>query len=894
MNRRLPRGVETLMRLAVPGDIVESIVGDLEEEYSRRAARSGWRAAVMAWGRAARIAASFAWEGAIRERHLPPIADEAPRRTGLIDSIRLDVAFGVRMLRRQPGFTAVALVALALGIGANTAIFSIVDAVLWRPLPYAGADAIMSVAEERPREGLLYGPVSPADFYDWRRDSASFSDMAAYTDTMVNLTGGHEPERVRGTLVTGGFLRVLGTVPARGRDFRPEEEVRGRHRVVLLSDGLWRRRFGADASLVGRRVMLNDEPYEVAGILPASFWWPSDPDFLAPLALTEHDRTLRGAHFFEVVGRLRPGVSEAHAREDLRVIGRRLSTAYPLENQGHGPSLRPLRRALVGDTRTALLVLLGAVGLVLLLACANVATLLLARAAARHRELAIRVALGAARGRLVRQFLIESMVLALAGGAAGVVLAHWCIAAFHAFVPAQFAHLPGIAGVGVDARVLAFAVAASVATGLVFGVAPAVVVSDQQIGSALAAETRGAAGHARSTRLRAALVVTELALSLVLLVSAVLLIVSFRNLSEVSPGFRSEQVVTAALTLPGNRYGDHAPVVSFYTTLLERIRSLPGVQRAAATSAVPFSGDDDRLDLQIERRTEPADQPARAHPRLVTDDYFATMGIPLIKGRAFTAYDDGSAGDVVIVNLAAARRYWPGEDPLGQKISLGDPPNWMTIVGIVGDVHYAGLDADLEPEAYMPLAQGFFALGDGLERALTLVVKTSVEPAAIAPLIRTAVRGVDVQQPAGEVRPLEDLIAQSVAVRRLDYLLLGAFAFLAVTLTAAGLYGVMAYLVAQRTREIGVRMALGASRRQVVMLVLGQAGVMTVAGILVGTLCALALTRALGSLLFGISATEPTVYVLVALFLACIAIAAAGLQCLRASRIDPLVALREG
>ncbi len=613
MSRRLPRAVQWLLRSTVPRDLVDSIVGDLEEERLRRGAGARRGTADVSW-HAARIVAAFAWERLVRERRLPPIADEAPQRARAIDSVRQDVAFSVRLLWRHPGLTAVAVLTLALGIGANTAIFSVVDAVLWRPLPFSDAQSIMSLSERRPREGMQHGPVSPADFFDWRREASSFSDMSAYRPVTVNLTGAAEPQRIGGLLVTNGFLRVLAMQPAIGRDFRAEEDTDGRNRVVLLSDGLWRRAFGADRSTIGRRVLLDGEPYEVAGVLPAAFWWPGEPEFLAPLALSGHDRGLRGAHFLSVVGRLKPGVPEARAREELAIVGDRLSLRFPVENDDHLPAMRPIRTALVGDTRTALLVLFGAVALVLLIACGNVAMLLLARALGRQKELSVRFAMGASRGRIVGQLLIESLVLSAAGGAAGLLLGHWSLTALLALLPARFEELPGLASVGLDPRVLGWAAAMSIASGVVFGIVPALAASDRRIGQSLAEETRGSAGHARGARIRSMLVAAELALSVVLLVGAALLTISFRNLIGVAPGFRPDQLVTARITLPWSRYGTHAQVTSFYAALFDRLDAAPGVARASATSAPPFSGLDNRLDLEIERRVQPPSTPFRAHP----------------------------------------------------------------------------------------------------------------------------------------------------------------------------------------------------------------------------------------------------------------------------------------
>ena len=894
MNR-LPRGVEWLLRVALPADHREPIAGDLEEEYGLRRRRAGvLRATLSVWWLAARLALAFRWETVSRGRPLPPIADEIPRRFTVFESTAQDVFFAARLLRRQPGFTAVAVVMLALGIGANTAIFGVVDAVLWRPLPYPNADRLMAIAEQRPREGRFYGPVAPADFFDWRRDTQSFAAMAAYDESALNLTGTGEPERLRILRASPGFLDALGVQPAHGRDFRADEEVVGHHRIVLLTDALWRRQFGADPLVVGRSVTLDGAPYDVVGILPRSFWWPTRPDIVAPLALDDHDRALRAAHFLSVVGRLRPGASETQAREELSVIGARLSQAYPAENRNHSPSIRSLREALVGDVRTPLLVLLGAVGFVLLIACANVATLLLARASGRQKELSVRRAVGATRGRLVQQMLIESVTVSAIGGAAGVLVAMWALTALHALLPAQFSTLPGITGMGIDLRLLVATLGTALATGLVFGIVPALVATEQRVATALNEESRGGSGSAKTRRLRSALVVAELALSLVLLAGATLLIVSFNNLTDVAPGFRSDGLVTVRLSLPATRYGDHARVVAFYDGVIERLGSSPGIHQVATTTTPPFGGPDSRLNLEIEHRTAESPLPVRAHPHLVSADYFATLGIPLIRGRAFTDRDNDSAPDVAIINEAAARRYWPDENPIGQRISLGDPPQWREIVGIVADVKQQALDVDAEPEASIPRRQKFTSLGTGFERATTtLVVRSDLDLASFVPLLRAAVASVDPLQPLGAIRPMDTLIAESVASRRLNFVLVSAFAAVALVLSATGLYGVMAYIVAQRTREIGVRMALGATSWQVVALVLRQAGVMTAAGIAFGIAGALALTRSMTSMLFGIGAADPRVYGGVSFLLGLVALIAVAVPSSRATRVDPITALRE-
>jgi putative ABC transport system permease protein len=882
----------------IPGDLREPIAGDLTEEYlALRDRRGRARATLWLWGQAARLAVTFRWERAAHGRPLPPIGDELRSISHMWDSLRQDVGFGVRMLRRQPGFTAIAVLALALGIGANTAIFSVVDAVLWRPLPYPRADRVMALAEQRPRESRWFGPVAPADFFDWRRDSRSFSAIAAYTlisaGGAYNMTGSGEPERVRPLEVSPAFLGVIGVTPALGRDFRAEEETVGRHRLVLLSDGLWRRRFGADPSVVGRTVSFDGNAFEIVGVLPAHFWWPTRPDVVVPLALTDHDRELRAAHFLDVVGRLRDDVSPAQAREDLRIIGARLSQAYPAENANHAPNLRPLRDALVGDVRQALLVLLGAVAFVMVIACANVATLLLARAANRQKELSVRRAVGATRSRMVQQMLTESLVMALAGGVAGLLVAAWGLAAFRSIVPAQFTGLPGIAGVGIDGRVLLATLVLSAVTGMIFGVVPALVASDQSLGVSLTEETRGSSGSSRARRFRSTLIVAELALSLVLLAGAGLLIISFNNLLNVSPGFHPAQVAIARITLPAARYGGHLRTVAFFDALYERLRGVPGVQRVGATTSLPFDGPDSRLNLTIEHRTGQSPFPVRAHPRIVSTDYFQTMGIPLVRGRVFTDHDTDSSGDVAIINEAAARRYWPNEDPIGKRISLGAPNEWREIVGLVGDTRHEGLDADADPAAFLPQQQGFFNLGTGFERTMTLVIRTGSDAASLTSILRASVASIDPQLPVGMVRPMDDVIGDSLAPRRLNFVLVSVFAFVAVVLTAAGLYGVMAYVVAQRTREIGVRMALGATRSQVLALMFRQAGALTGIGIGLGVAGALLLTRSMTSLLFGVSAADPFVYVGVSALLAAVALIAVAVPSSRATRIDPLRALRD-
>jgi putative ABC transport system permease protein len=894
----LPRGVAALIAHLLPADMAEPIAGDLAEEYASMVPQRGrLRAGLAVWTEAVRVTARFRWERAAHGRPLPPIGEELRGAGQMWDSVRQDIVFGLRLFVRQPGFTLVALVALTLGIGANTAIFSLVDAALWRPLPYAREDRIVSLAEQRPREGRPFGPIAPADFFDWRRDASSFAAMAAYMivspSGAYNLTGAGEPERVRPLEATPSFLDVLGVMPALGRNFRAEEEIDGRDRVVLLTDHLWRRRFAADPSAVGRTVSINGNAFEIVGVMPPQFWWPTRPDLIVPLALDDHDRTLRGAHFLEAIGRLRDGVTAAAAREELAVIGARLSRMYPDENANHAPSLRGLRESLVGEVRPALLVLMAAVAFVMLIACANVATLLLARASGRQKELSIRRAVGATRARLVRQMLTESVLIALAGGTAGVLVAAWGLVGVRALLPAQFANVPGISAAAIDGRVLLAMIALSTLTGIVFGIVPALVVSDRSIGTALTEDSRGSAGGVRASRIRTVLVTAELALSLVLLAGAALLIVSFYRLVTTEPGFEATQLQVARITLPAARYGGHARTVRFFDRFFERLAAAPAIQGVAATTALPFDGPDSRLNLVIERRPPSGGEPVRAHPRLVSVGYFKTMRIPVLAGRAFTDADAEGAVNVAVLNAAAARQYWPGEDPIGQRISLGTEDDWRVIVGVVADTRHEGLDAAAEPAVFLPQRQLFLNLGTGFGRTMTLIVRANGDAASLTPLVRAAVAGIDPELPIAPLRSMDEVIGDSVAPRRLNFVLVSTFAMVAVVLTAAGLYGVMSYVVAQRTREIGVRMALGATPRQVLGMMFRQASIMTGGGIAIGAAGALLVTRFMTSLLFGVSAADPLVYAGVSALLGLVALAAVAVPSSRATRIDPLAALRD-
>ena len=890
MSEQLPHGVERLLRRLLPGDLAEPIAGDLLEEFIDRRRRGFPAAAVWVWWQAARVTAAFWSERKTRGRPLPPIGDELRSFSHMWDAFGQDVLFALRMLRRQPGFTVVALVALTLGIGAATAMFSIVDAVLWRPLPYTAPSEVMLVAEQRPREGRLNGPVSPADFLDWRTMNRSFSAIAAATDFSLNLTGDVEPQRLRALAVTSGFFDALGVAPLQGRAFRNEEEQPGHHHVAILSDGLWRSAFGA-RNVIGTTVLLNAEPYEVVGVLPRGFWWTTLPDVVVPRAFEPAERTLRAQHMFPVVARLKPGVSLAQARADMDEIGRQLAAKYPKENANHFPRVVPIREVIVGDTRQPLLVLLGAVGLVLLIAAANVSTLLLARATTRRKEIAVRLTLGAARRRLVAQLLTESLVLGAIGGATGVLLASWLVSVATQLIPAQLLGLPGLDRVGIDLRVLAAAVAGTIGASLLVGVVPACTASSDHTAASLAESGRSTTAGKFTGRMRTALVVGEVALSLMLLVGAGLLIVSFRKLVDVPVGFQSHQLVTMRVTLPQAAYGEAPRSLRFYESLLERIAAAPGVEGTGVVTMMPFGGLDLHTGFLIDRRTVEFPFPVRVRPIAVGGSYFETLRIPLLRGRYLTARDAEGAPEVVVINDSAARRYWPDSDPIGQRISLNfDQPQWLEIVGIVGDVKWRSLDRDAEPEAYLSYLQPAVT---GSTRAMSVVVRSTLPLAGAAALLRTAVAELDRQLPVGGIRPMDDLVADSVAPARLNLWLLAAFAIVAVILTAEGLYGVMGYLVTQRAHEIGIRMALGASRQAVLGMMLRDGGAMTAAGIAIGLAGAFALSRSLGTLLFGVSATDPLVYAGVASLLALVALVAVLVPSSRATRVDPLVALRD-
>ncbi|MFL5617217.1 MAG: ABC transporter permease [Gemmatimonadaceae bacterium] len=795
-----------------------------------------------------------------------------------------DLRYAVRALLRSPGFTLAVVVTLALGIGANSAIFSIVYGVLLRPLPYAQPDRLVVLYGRYPNFGRT--GTSLPDFRDWRDRSHSFEQLAARHSGAFVLTGEGEPERVLADRVTSNFFTTLGVKPLLGRAFLPEEDrMSGDRQVVVLSHGYWQRRFGGEARVVGRQIQLNGRPWTVVGVAPPEFRFGQAVDMWTPTVV---DTVMnRRAEYLDVIGRLKPGVTVEQASADMAAVIRQLAQLYPQTNATITSEVIGLEEDLVKDVRLALYAFVGAVLLVLLIACANVANLLLARAAVREHEVAVRVALGAGRGRLVRQLLTESMVLALLGGVAGIALATWAVAAVGAS-GAEF--LPRQHEIGMNSTVVVFSLLLSAATGLVFGLAPALRLSRGPLNATLRDGARGATGGSLA-RLRGTLVLGEVALALVLLVGAGLLIRSFEKLTRVDLGFEPSTVLTCNLTFPSAKFPDRTLLPPVYRSLLDRMRSLPGVRTAAISASLPMEGAS-YVSYTIEgigpRDTRPDSPPEDVQPFAVSPDYFAALGVPLRRGRLISANDDAKAPRIALVNDEMARFAFAGADPVGHRITFGNPSDtagWMTIVGVVGNVAQEGVTAKPYQQIYRPIEQA-------PSRSVYMSLRTDRDPVSLAASARAAVRDIDRDLVVNEVQPLEARVAQSVARPRLSVWLLTSFSALALLLAAIGIYGVMAYTVAQRTREIGVRMALGADPGNVKRLVVRQGMRPALLGVAVGLLVSLAASRFIASLLYGVSALDPLTFVLVPLFLSGVALAATYLPARRASLVSPTAALQ--
>ena len=776
--------------------------------------------------------------------------EKGQRRRETFADLRQDLLYALRALRKNPGFTAVAVLTLALGIGANTAIFSVVNAVLLQPLPYTEPDALVSVSG---------GMSVRGEFLQIREQVDAFADVAAYnTSNELSLTGQGEPVRLQSASVSPNLFGVLGVGPALGRTFLPDEGA-AHPDVAVLSYGLWRQRFGGDPDVIGQLIHLGGIARTVVGVMPPGFrfperntevWIPIQTEGVSPPELW-------GWGGYEPIGRLRPGVTPEQARAEVGTLTPRLRELIPWkmpDDYWQNASLIPLKERIVGDVRPMLLVLLGAVGLVLLVACVNIANLLLARGATRRKELAVRTALGAGRTRLIRQLLTESTLLALLGGALGLLLAWGGVAALRAVLPAN---TPRLNEIGIDGWVLAFGFALALGTGVLFGALPALRASRTDPQRALRSGGRSDAGG--GGRLSGTLVAAEVALATVLVIGAGLLIQSFARLAQVDPGFPTEGLVSATVAPPEFRFGDEVARSGFYQELLQRLETVPGVRMAAASSNIPFGGRSFGSVFTIEGRPDPAseggDWPMARVRSVISEDYLQTLGVPLLRGRGFTSSDRAGAPQVVLIDRALARKYWPGEDPVGKRIRYPGEEEWRTVVGVVGEVKHDRLDETAEGTLYTPMLQG------GSTTPTSIVLRTAGDPSAVAANLRAVVASVDPDTPVSDIRTVEQLVSQSVAQPRFTTLLLALFAGVALLLGAVGIYGVLAYAVSQRIPEIGVRMALGAKAEDVLRLVVRRGLVLALAGVLVGLVAAWGATRLMSSLLYGIGATDPLTFI---------------------------------
>ncbi len=793
-----------------------------------------------------------------------------------------DLRYGARTLLKNPGFTLIAVLTLGLGIGANTAIFSVVNGILLRPLPYHEPEQIVTLLND----GQY--PVSPANFLDFRANSKSFAQMAAAEAWDGALTGNDRPEQISGLRMGEGLFAILGARALLGRTLQAEDYQPGNDRVLALSHKLWQRAFGGDPNIIGRQLTLSGESYSVVGVMPAQFqfppFWSTRAEMWAPLDLRPRATNRRGSSL-RVFARLKPGVTLQQAQSEIDAMNKQLALAYPEANTGLNIRVDPLNEKVVGNVRRALLVLSGAVGFVLLIACANVACLLLARAAARQKEAAVRVALGASRWRLIRQLLTESLLLSVCGAAVGILLAVWGVDWLTTLLAGNSSsfsvRLPRLAEIKIDATALGFTLAVSLATSLLFGLAPALAASKPDLNQTLKESGRGTAGGRR--RLRETLVVAELALALVMLIGAGLLMNSFLKLQAVDPGFNPRNVLTMTVSLAGASQYVGPSREAFYRQLTDRLTALPGVESASAINHLPLAGDmwGDRMTIEG-RPLPPPGQDVVVTFRVSRPGYFQTMGIPLRAGRDFTDRDTPDAPGVVILNETLARRHWPAEDPIGKRVTLDDPrdnsrtPQWLTVVGVVKDVKQISWTDAPSNEIYIPFqrSRGFFEGTSGRFTSMTIVVRAAVEPQSLTTAAQEAVRALDRNLPVSNVVTMEQVIADTLWQPRFNLQLIGIFAALAMTLAAIGLYGVMSYSVAQRTHEVGLRMALGAQRRDVLKLVVGQGMRLALAGVALGLLASAALTRLMEKLLFEVSATDFSTFAVIALLLIIVALLA--------------------
>ncbi len=811
-----------------------------------------------------------------------------------MDTLLYDLRYAARRTRKAPGFSLIVVLTLALGIGANTAIFSVVDALILRPLPYRDPGRLVTIEHHYPSLNDLKAPVSASGFRHYRDDTRSFESVAVSTGWQPNLTGAGEPERLLGAQGSARFFEVLGIAPALGRTWTAAEDEPGNNQVVVLSDGLWRRRFGADAGIVGRTIRLDGAPYTVIGVMPRGFhgFFNRRAELWRPVALTPKQYAAGATNeFLSLSARLKPGVSVAQARREMAAFAERLKR----DNPGTYPPkwgllVTTLDEKAKGDVRGALLVLLGAVGFVLLIACANVANLLLARASGRAREIAVRTAMGASRRALIRQLMTESLLLSLAGAGLGLLLASWGLHAITALGPAAVAGMD----IHVSGRVLGFTLLVAVATGLLFGLAPALQTSRTDVQETLREGQRGSSERA-GRRLRRALVVGEVALALTLLAGAGLLVRSFARIQGVDPGFDPHHLLTFSIALPKAGYPLDTAQIAFWDRTLERLRSTPGVVAVGMTSNLPFSGGWSTGSFTVEGYTPPPGQPGPwGDIRVASTGFARAMRLPLIRGRFIGTQDRAGAAPVVVVDQEMARRYWPGDDPVGKRITFDSPSDsahWITVVGVVAHAAQEGLTAEHRVQLYFPPAEAAAAFG-GLPFE-TFAVRTAGDPLRMTATVRRAIEDIDPAQPISDVNTMDAMIAESLGQRRLTTVLLGLFAGLALGLAGLGIYGIMSHMVTQRSRELGIRIALGAAPGRVLGLVLREGAAITLVGLAIGLAGAFGLTRLIASQLFAVPATDPVTFVAVSATLAAAALLATLVPALRAMRVDPVEALRQ-
>jgi putative ABC transport system permease protein len=802
-----------------------------------------------------------------------------------------DIRYALRSLAKAPGFTAVTLFTLALGIGANSAIFSVVNGVLIRPLPYPDPDRLVVVRETY--GGGEVGSVSGANFLDWKARTHQFESLAAWRGVAVTLLGAGEPEEMRAAMISADYLRTLGVAPMLGRGLLPGED-QGQGTVAVIGETLWRTRFGADSGILGRTLDLSGTPYTIIGVAPASLDYSGRTQLWLPLGFGVGRANQRGSHAYDVIGRLKPGATFSGAQENMSAVARSLASEYPATNTGRGAQVIAFTDDVVGSVRPALWLLLGAVGFVLLIACANVANLSLARASTRAREVAVRAALGAGRGRLIQQALAEAVLLAVLGGVLGLLVATWSVDALVALNPRG---LPRLSDISIDGRVLGFTLAVSLGVGLAFGLVPALAVTRHDPADSFRGEGRGTSGGRSAGRFRARLVVAQIALALVLLAGAALLIVSVRRLAGVNPGFRPAGAASFQFNVPSAKYQSADAQRGFVARVLGRLRAIPAASHAGAVYFLPLGDSDVSGDVSVEGEAPAAPGHERyAGYRIVMGEYFESMGIALRGGRPLRDSDVAGARLVAVVNDAFVRSFFGGRDPLGQRVTFGsstDQPEWREIVGVVGDVHHNGLTKSPWPEIYVPAAQltpeswTIFAT-----LPISFVVRSPLPPESLFPAIKAAVHDVDPEQAVSRLRPISELVTDAVARYRFSMLLLTVFGCLALCLAAVGVYGVMAYSVSQRTRELGIRLALGARAASVRHLVLRRGLGMAAVGIGLGLGGALALTRLLASQLFGVSPTDPVIIAVAAVTLAAVSTVACLVPAVRATKVDPIVALR--